>query len=67
MNATLQPNETPSDHPNHSLLQDWLVDSSGSSHVTDNLANLVLNVGESDAIVQVADGVLIQAKLCGTV
>jgi hypothetical protein len=68
MNAMLQPNKMLSDQPNCSLLQDSLIDAGESSHVTNNCANLALNVEEHDAVMlQVADGVLIRAKLCGTV
>jgi hypothetical protein len=59
MNTMLQPNETTSERPHYSLLCDWLIDSGASSHMTNNHADLVLNVEESNALVQVANGVLI--------
>jgi hypothetical protein len=41
--------------------------SGASSHMTNNHADLVLNVEESNAVVQVANDVLIRAELRGTV
>jgi hypothetical protein len=67
MNTSLQRNETELDFPHYSLLQDWLIDSGASSHMTPHIEDLILNVEESNAVVQVANGVLIQAELCGTI
>jgi hypothetical protein len=67
MNTTLQPDETNSEQPYYSLLRDWLIDSGASSHMTNNAADLVLNIEESNAVVQVANGVLMRAESRGTV
>jgi hypothetical protein len=67
MNTMLQPDETTSDYPIYSLLRDWLIDSGASLHMTNNQADLVLNIEESNAVVRVANGVLIRAELRGTV
>jgi hypothetical protein len=66
MNAMLQPDETSSEQPHYSLLRDWLINSGASSHMTNNAANLVLNIEESNAVVQVANGVLMRAESRGT-
>jgi hypothetical protein len=67
MNTILQAHDTIDDQPYFSLLRDWLMDSGASSHMTNNLSDLVLNIEESAAVVQVANGVLICAQQCGTV
>jgi hypothetical protein len=67
MNTMLQPDETMLDYPHCTLLRDWLIDSGVSFHMTNDEANLALNQEESNAVVQVADGVLTRAELRGTV
>jgi hypothetical protein len=67
MNTMLLPDETLLDHPHYTLLRDWLIDSGALSHMTNNEADLALNREESNAVVQVANGVLIRAELRGTV
>ncbi len=65
MNATLQRAEVELDLCHHSLLRDWLIDSGASSHMTPYAEDLILNVEESNAVVQVANGVLIRAQSRG--
>jgi hypothetical protein len=66
-NTILQAHDTIDDQPYFSLLQDWLIHSGASSHMTNNLTDLVLNIEESAAVVQVANRVLIPAQQRGTV
>jgi hypothetical protein len=66
-NTILQAHDTIDDQPYFSLLRDWLIDSGASSHMTNDPTDLVLNVEESAAVVQVANGVLIRAQQRGTV
>jgi hypothetical protein len=67
MNAILQRNDTELNQPLFSLLRDCLIDSGASSHMTPHAEDFILNVEESHAVVQIADGALIRAELCGTV
>jgi hypothetical protein len=67
MNAMLQTNDARLHDPQFTLLSDWLTDSGASSYMTNDESDLVLNVEESLAVVQVANGVLIRAQLRGTV
>jgi hypothetical protein len=67
MNTIIQANDMQREAPEYSLLSDWLIDSGASSHMTPHLNDLILNVTDSNAVVQVANGVLIQANQCGTV
>jgi hypothetical protein len=66
MNAILQRAEVELDLRHHSMLRNWLTDSGASSHVTPHVEDLILNVEESNAVVQVANGALIRAELRGT-
>lgn len=68
MNHTiLQRNDTELDQAHFSLLRDWLIDSGASSHMSPHAEDLIMNVKESDAVVQVASGVIVRAELRGTV
>ena len=67
MNTLLQRNDTGLDEAHFSLLRDWLIGSGASSHLTLHAEDLILNVEESNAVVQVANRVLIRAELRGTV
>ena len=67
MNTILQCNDTGLDEAKFSLLRDWLISSGVSSHITPHAEDSILNVEESNAVVQVANGVLIRAELRGTV
>jgi hypothetical protein len=66
-NRILQAHNTIDDQPYFPLLRHWLINSGASSHMTNNLTDLVLNIEESAAVVQVANGVLIRAQQRGTV
>ena len=59
MNTILQRNDTEVNQAHFSLLPDWLIDSGASSHMTPHAEDLILNVEEFNAVVQVAKGVLI--------
>jgi hypothetical protein len=63
----LAPNDPPAADHTVSRITDWLIDSGASSHMTPHRSDLLYNVERSQAIVEVANGVLIKAELCGTV
>ena len=54
MNTILQRNDTEVNQAHFSLLPDWLIDSGASSHMTPHAEDLILNVEEFNALVQVA-------------
>jgi hypothetical protein len=62
----LVPNDLPDANHNVSRNTDLLIDSGASSHMTPHRSDLLCNIERSQAVVEVADGALIKAKVRGT-